>query len=115
MFGMVQLEAMSFGKPVISTKIPNSGVHEVSLDGVTGFSVPIMNSNALADAILRLKGDSTLRRSMGQAGQKRVREVFDRSVVIPQFVRMFRSCLGYSGSSTGKPQEDRPLSVGDRG
>lgn len=53
-FGIVQLEAMSCGKPVVATTIPGSGVSWVNKDGVSGLNVPPEDSKALAEAILRI-------------------------------------------------------------
>lgn len=50
-FGVVQLEAMSFGKPVVSTSIPGSGVGWVNKDDVSGRVVPPRDAGALASAI----------------------------------------------------------------
>lgn len=50
-FGVVQLEAMSFGKPVVSTSIPGSGVGWVNKDGVSGRVIPPRDADALARAI----------------------------------------------------------------
>lgn len=50
-FGVVQIEAMSFGKPVISTNIEGSGVDWVNRNDVTGKIVPIKDAMALANAI----------------------------------------------------------------
>lgn len=93
MFGMVQLEAMAFEKPVIGTRIPYSGVCEVNLNNVTGITVPIKDSNALAEAILKLMNDPYACIVMGQAGSRRVKEVYDVSVVIPQFISLFEECI----------------------
>lgn len=93
MFGMVQLEAMFFGKPVVNTLIPKSGVQEVSQNGKTGFSVPIMDAKAIADAVLKLKCDISLRKSMGDAALIQINEVFDKTVVIPKFINLFRECF----------------------
>lgn len=93
MFGMVQLEAMAFKKPVIGTRIPKSGVCEVNLNNVTGLTVPIKDPGAIADAVLKLMDNPSYCDAMGRAGYKRVKEVYDMSVVIPQFICLFAECL----------------------
>jgi glycosyltransferase involved in cell wall biosynthesis len=74
-FGVVQLEAMACGKPVISTNLP-TGVPWVNRDGDTGFVVPPRDHSALAEAMAKLLKDSGLRRRMGEAARARVREHF---------------------------------------
>ncbi len=93
MFGMVQLEAMAFKKPVIGTRIPDSGVCEVNLNDITGITVPIKNSNAIANAIIELMNDPVGSDAMGQEGYLRVNEIYAASVVIPQFIDLFEECL----------------------
>ncbi len=53
-FAIVQVEAMSCGKPVVATQIPESGVSWVNKHGYSGINVPVMDAKALADAILRI-------------------------------------------------------------
>jgi len=52
-FGIVQIEALASGVPVVNTSL-DSGVPSVSLDGVTGATVPPKDPTALADALTRL-------------------------------------------------------------
>lgn len=51
-FGVVQLEAMSFGKPIVSTSIEGSGVSWVNQHGLTGLISPVKDSKKLAECII---------------------------------------------------------------
>lgn len=80
-FGIVQIEAMVYGKPVINTSLP-SGVPYVSLDGKTGLTVPPSDAKALAEAVNRLASDGKLREEYGKAAAERVEECFNEKNVI---------------------------------
>jgi glycosyltransferase involved in cell wall biosynthesis len=64
-FGLVQLEAMACGKPVVCTQL-NNGVNVVNQSGVTGLAVPVRDANALARALNKLLDDEALRYKLGQ-------------------------------------------------
>jgi rhamnosyl/mannosyltransferase len=74
-FGIVQLEAMACGKPVVNTSL-DTGVPFVSLDGVTGLTVPPADSEALAGAINLLLENPDLRLRLGHAARHRVQTLF---------------------------------------
>ncbi len=78
--GLVFLEAMAAGLPVLSTRV--SAVPEVVLDGTTGRLVEPADPAALARGLCELASDGELRRRLGRAGRTRVRERFglDRMV-----------------------------------
>lgn len=80
-FGIVQLEAMIYGKPVINTKLP-SGVPYVSVHGETGLSVPPSSPMALAVAINKLAEDKELREKLGRNAAHRVKKYFNEKDVI---------------------------------
>src|SRR5208283_2427341 len=65
-FSMVAIEAMSYAKPVIATRC--GGPEDIVEDEKTGFLVPIGNSDALAERMIRLTDDPALARRMGMAG-----------------------------------------------
>lgn len=71
-FGIVYLEAMAFGKPVIAAK--SGGASEVVLDGETGYVVAYGDIAALAERITRVLCNDVLARDMGEAGRQRVQQ-----------------------------------------
>jgi glycosyltransferase involved in cell wall biosynthesis len=73
-FGIVFLEAMAFGKPVIAGD--HGGAPEIVQDGVTGFSVNPDDLEALTDRLIQLLQNEALRIKMGEAGRQRVEENF---------------------------------------
>lgn len=80
-FGIVQLEAMVYGKPVINTLLP-SGVPHVSIHQKTGLTVPPSDFESLSAAILVLARNRELREEMGKKAAERVAENFNEKDVI---------------------------------
>ena len=79
-FGIVQLEAMSCGKPVIATHIPGSGTDWVNEDGVSGKNVPSCDAKALAEAIMEVCGEGYEDFSQGARTRYEKLFTFDRMV-----------------------------------
>ena len=71
-FGLVFLEAMALGKPVIAG--PLGGAREVVEDGVTGFLIAPDDLETLTSRLIRILQDEVLRRRLGAAGRKRVEQ-----------------------------------------
>lgn len=86
-FGIVQLEAMIYGKPVINTLLP-SGVPHVSLAGVTGLTVKKSDPAELADAINTLAGNKELREILGKAAAERVCSQFNEKIALESLYRV---------------------------
>lgn len=91
-FGIVQLEAMAYGTPVVNTDIP-SGVPWASLDGETGLTVPPKDAGALADAINTLLDDPDLRDRFGENARQRVEETFTLDRMIERTREVYEEVL----------------------
>jgi rhamnosyl/mannosyltransferase len=89
MFGLVVLEAMAAGRPVITTALP-SAVREVNLPGVTGLEVPLRDVGALARALETLSRDNGRRAMMGEAGRKRVQERFTQTAMASRHIELYQ-------------------------
>ena len=71
----VVLEAMAMGRPVITTDAP--GCRETVRHGENGFLVPVRDTAALADAMLRFLDDPSLIERMGQAARRIAETKYD--------------------------------------
>jgi glycosyltransferase involved in cell wall biosynthesis len=91
-FGMVQIEAMACGKPVICTDLP-SGVPWVNQHEETGLVVPPGDARALREAITRLGSDALLRNRMGAAARLRVEREFTAERMAGRTVSLYREVL----------------------
>jgi glycosyltransferase involved in cell wall biosynthesis len=75
-FGLVLLEAMRYGKPVVASDIPGSGIGWVVENGITGFLVPPADPVALAESLRMLQSQPLLKTKMGQAASDRFMRLF---------------------------------------
>lgn len=83
----VVLEAMAHGKTVIAT--PVGGIPTMIEDGVTGLLVPVGDAAALRTAIDRARGDSALRRHLGQSARARVSAYCSWSTVTARTLQVY--------------------------
>jgi glycosyltransferase involved in cell wall biosynthesis len=88
-FGMVAIEAMAAGKPVVAAR--HGGLVEIVDDQVTGLLVEPNSARALADAISRLAGSAELRQRLGAAGLKRQHEVFSLAAQVAGIVAVLKA------------------------
>lgn len=91
-FGIVQVEAMACGKPVVCCQLGN-GVNWVNRDGETGLTVPPADAAALAGALARLQGDSSLRARLGEQGRRRAWSEFTSAAMAKATLAVYREVL----------------------
>lgn len=89
-FGIVQIEAMSCGKPVVATIIPGSGVSWVNEDGVSGRNVPPGDPGLLADAI---KDVTDNYRNFSDGARSRFEEMFREDKMINSILEIYETLV----------------------
>jgi rhamnosyl/mannosyltransferase len=98
-FGLVQLEAMHFGRPVVSTRL-GTGVDWVNQDGITGLTVSAGDPDALAAALRRLNEDVDLRRALGRAGRERVQSAFSVDNMVGRTLAVYEQAIARRTASS---------------
>jgi glycosyltransferase involved in cell wall biosynthesis len=91
-FGIVQVEAMACGKPVICTKLDN-GVNEINPHGITGLTAQVNNPVSLANAINQLISDSALRHQLGNHAKKYAFSKFDVKKMIKEHIKLYEQSI----------------------
>jgi glycosyltransferase involved in cell wall biosynthesis len=97
------LEAMAMGRAVITTDAP--GCRETVVHGVNGLLVPVADTQALADAMVRLAHDADLRATMGAASLDRARSRFAVDIVNAAIIDALALAAPATGL-TGKQAND---------
>ena len=89
--GLVLLEAMAAGKPVVATAV--GGITEVVKPERTGLLVPAGDPVAIAQAVVRLLNNVKQAQMMGLAGQELVRQEFSREAMARQTAELYRELV----------------------
>lgn len=92
-FGMVLLEAMAAGLPIVAADIVGSGVPWVNVHGQTGLNVAPGDAAALAEALTQLLTDPTRASAMGKAGRTRLESRFTARRMVAETATLYRRLL----------------------
>jgi glycosyltransferase involved in cell wall biosynthesis len=88
-FGVVLLEAMAHGLPVVAADIPGSGVPWVNQHGVSGLNVPVGDPVALAQACNRILGSEQEHARFSTGASKRFTEEFTEEVSVKKIIATY--------------------------
>jgi len=110
-FGMVFLEAMAAGKPVVGVNTCSGGVPEVVPDEIAGYLVPENDPHATAKAINRILGDDDIRKYFQRSGLNWVMRKFDVNVVIQELLNLYNSVLLEKQLNVEKTPENIALPI----
>jgi glycosyltransferase involved in cell wall biosynthesis len=88
-FAIVQVEAMAFSKPVVSTIIPGSGVHWVNKNNVSGLTVPLKDSISLANAIDSIIKDKVLYDNLSRGAFLRFKNEFTQQIMTERLLDVY--------------------------
>ncbi len=83
--------ASSFKKPAISTNV--GSIPEIIEDGVTGYIVPPKNADLLADSIIKILKDATLRKQMGEKAYEKMEKELSWDTIAKNIVPIYKNLL----------------------
>lgn len=94
-YGIVQIEAMACGKPVVCTEL-YTGTTFINQHGRTGLVVPPRDSNALAEAIQKLLFNDALKNELGQNAKQRALMEFTSEIMVDRIYKVYQDLLNRS-------------------
>jgi len=92
-FGVVLLEAMTYGLPVVASDIPGSGVPWVNQHGITGLNIPVGNAPALANAINKILDSEELRKKFSRGARERYLSEFTEEKSVNRILNVYEKLL----------------------
>ncbi len=105
-FGLINLEAMACGTPVVASRV--GGIPEVVVDGETGWLVPPGDPATLAEALRVSLADPTRARRMGEAGRRRVEAHFSWDRIAEHTLAVYRDAIAAKAAARAAAHREAP-------
>ncbi len=93
-FGLVALEAMASGVPVVASNI--GGIPEVVLSGTTGFIYPLGDVEAMANSAIKLLSDDALHKQFSRAARAHAEKSFCEDCIVPLYQKAYEKAITIS-------------------
>ncbi len=100
-FGVVLLEAMAYGLPIVASDIPGSGVPWVNKHGLSGLNVPVGDPIALAEAFKKILASEILQNELGNGARQRFLTEFTEAVSVAKILSVYDR-LTYATDAVGE-------------
>ncbi|MFN7506811.1 MAG: glycosyltransferase, partial [Limnobacter sp.] len=92
-FGVVLLEAMAHGVPIVASNIPGSGVPWVNQHGQTGLNVPVGDPKELATACNKILASEELRNKLSVGARRRFLSEFTEDVSVNRMIAIYKKLI----------------------
>lgn len=92
-FGVVLLESLAMGTPIVTCNIEGSGVPWVNKDGETGYNVPVNDPDALADKLRLILQNEELRKNMSMNCVKRFKKLFTLDKMVEAVYSLYKKVI----------------------
>jgi glycosyltransferase involved in cell wall biosynthesis len=91
-FGLVLIEALYFGKPLLTTYVEGSGMNYINRNGVTGLVVPPRDSKALSEGIKNILSNTEVYENFSKNAKERFKE-FEINLIGQKIINLYNSIL----------------------
>jgi rhamnosyl/mannosyltransferase len=113
-FGIAQIEAMAYGKPVIATNIKGSGVPWVNQDGVSGYNAEPNNPVEISEKINAVLSDTGIYKQLSKGAFQRYEDNFTQDKMVNEIIQLYKSITksgAFTAGTSPAKQEQHELTA----
>ena len=99
-YGVVLLEAMATGTPVIAANVEGAAASWINQSGITGLNVPVGDVSALVGAVNRIAADKAFAAQLGRAARTRYESSFSAEAMVQSTIALYSRLLARKPAPT---------------